>query len=257
MAGSRARSVGPQRADRLLDEHSRQREVLGGLHREACAHPEFPTTMKILCPTDFSMPARAAAQLAVALARPTIGSVELLHVVPPRTTDIGAVATGASVREDKVSQRRTGAAGSRMPRAGDRWRGGYVLARRRGGRVLDPVPGEGHRRRADRDGSAQPTHARALRPRQRRRANRAPRRSAGAHRATRRGTARQASKRGGAAPSRGGARRPARKPRRARLREIAAKPDRVRRDLPEALLADGGVRAPRTHRHARSLQARS
>ena len=102
MAGSRARSVGPQRADRLLDEHSRQREVLGGLHREACAHPEFPTTMRILCPTDFSMPARAAAQLAVALARPTIGSVELLHVVPPRTTDIGAVATGASVREDKV-----------------------------------------------------------------------------------------------------------------------------------------------------------
>ncbi len=34
--------IGPQRADRLLDEHSRQREVLAGLHREATAYPELP-----------------------------------------------------------------------------------------------------------------------------------------------------------------------------------------------------------------------
>jgi hypothetical protein len=35
--------VGPQRADRLLDEHTRQRAMLAGLHQEACAHPELPT----------------------------------------------------------------------------------------------------------------------------------------------------------------------------------------------------------------------
>jgi len=34
--------LGPQRADRLLDEHSRQRETLATLHREACAFPHFP-----------------------------------------------------------------------------------------------------------------------------------------------------------------------------------------------------------------------
>ena len=35
--------LGPQRADRLLDEHARQRQTLATLHREACAFPEFPT----------------------------------------------------------------------------------------------------------------------------------------------------------------------------------------------------------------------
>jgi hypothetical protein len=34
--------LGPQRADRLLDEHGRQRETLATLHREACAFPQFP-----------------------------------------------------------------------------------------------------------------------------------------------------------------------------------------------------------------------
>jgi hypothetical protein len=34
--------LGPQRANRLLDEHSRQRETLSTLHREACAFPDFP-----------------------------------------------------------------------------------------------------------------------------------------------------------------------------------------------------------------------
>jgi hypothetical protein len=35
--------LGPQRAERLLDEHRRQRETLATLHREACAHPGLPT----------------------------------------------------------------------------------------------------------------------------------------------------------------------------------------------------------------------
>jgi hypothetical protein len=34
--------LGPPRADRLLDEHHRQRETLATLHREACAFPDFP-----------------------------------------------------------------------------------------------------------------------------------------------------------------------------------------------------------------------
>jgi len=34
--------LGPARADRLLDEHTRQRETLSTLHREACAFPDFP-----------------------------------------------------------------------------------------------------------------------------------------------------------------------------------------------------------------------
>jgi hypothetical protein len=34
--------LGPERADRLLDEHSRQRQSLSTLHREACAFPNFP-----------------------------------------------------------------------------------------------------------------------------------------------------------------------------------------------------------------------
>lgn len=35
--------TGRERADRLLDEHSRQRAVLASLYREARAHPELPT----------------------------------------------------------------------------------------------------------------------------------------------------------------------------------------------------------------------
>jgi hypothetical protein len=33
--------LGPPRADRLLDEHTRQRETLATLHREACAFPQI------------------------------------------------------------------------------------------------------------------------------------------------------------------------------------------------------------------------
>jgi hypothetical protein len=34
--------VGPERAERLLDEHRRQRDVLATLHVEARAHPDLP-----------------------------------------------------------------------------------------------------------------------------------------------------------------------------------------------------------------------
>lgn len=35
--------LGPERADRLVDEHHRQRAMLAALHQEACHHPELPT----------------------------------------------------------------------------------------------------------------------------------------------------------------------------------------------------------------------
>jgi hypothetical protein len=35
--------LGPERADRLIDEHFRQRAMLAALHLEACHHPELPT----------------------------------------------------------------------------------------------------------------------------------------------------------------------------------------------------------------------
>jgi hypothetical protein len=34
--------IGPQRADRLVDEHLRQRAMLAALHKEASTHPELP-----------------------------------------------------------------------------------------------------------------------------------------------------------------------------------------------------------------------
>jgi hypothetical protein len=35
--------LGPERAERLVDEHLRQRMMLAALHKEACHHPELPT----------------------------------------------------------------------------------------------------------------------------------------------------------------------------------------------------------------------
>lgn len=35
--------LGPVRAERLVDEHLRQRAMLATLHKEACHHPELPT----------------------------------------------------------------------------------------------------------------------------------------------------------------------------------------------------------------------
>ena len=52
--------------------------------------------MKILCPTDFSPRAGAAARLAIDLARATGGSVELVHVVTPRLPAGGALPTQAA-----------------------------------------------------------------------------------------------------------------------------------------------------------------
>jgi iron-sulfur cluster repair protein YtfE (RIC family) len=34
--------IGPERADRLVDEHRQQRLMLAALHKEASAHPELP-----------------------------------------------------------------------------------------------------------------------------------------------------------------------------------------------------------------------
>ncbi len=34
--------LGPERAERLVDEHLRQREMFAALHKEACHHPELP-----------------------------------------------------------------------------------------------------------------------------------------------------------------------------------------------------------------------
>jgi len=58
--------------------------------------------VKILCPTDFSLPARAAARAAIELAVQTAGTVELLHVVPSRAGDILALATDAAVVDGQI-----------------------------------------------------------------------------------------------------------------------------------------------------------
>jgi len=58
--------------------------------------------MKILCATDFSERARAAARAAVDLARATAGSLELLHVVPSRAEDVLAESTDARVLDDEI-----------------------------------------------------------------------------------------------------------------------------------------------------------
>jgi hypothetical protein len=34
--------LGPERADRMLEEHKRQRVLLAGLHQEACTTPQLP-----------------------------------------------------------------------------------------------------------------------------------------------------------------------------------------------------------------------
>jgi nucleotide-binding universal stress UspA family protein len=58
--------------------------------------------VKILCPTDFSLPARAAARAAIELAVRTAGTVELLHVVPSCAGDVLALATGAAVVDGQI-----------------------------------------------------------------------------------------------------------------------------------------------------------
>jgi nucleotide-binding universal stress UspA family protein len=58
--------------------------------------------VKILCPTDFSLTARAAARVAIDLAVRTEGTVELLHVVPSSAGDVLALATGAVVVDGQI-----------------------------------------------------------------------------------------------------------------------------------------------------------
>ena len=58
--------------------------------------------MKILCPTDFSERARSAARVAVDLASRTGGTVELFHVVPPRTTDRVALSADAASLDEAL-----------------------------------------------------------------------------------------------------------------------------------------------------------
>ena len=55
--------------------------------------------MKILCATDFSERARAAGRVAVDLARLTGGTVELVHVIGPRASDVLALSTDARTIE--------------------------------------------------------------------------------------------------------------------------------------------------------------
>jgi nucleotide-binding universal stress UspA family protein len=58
--------------------------------------------MKILCAVDFTPRSRAAAQVAVDLARRAGGSVELVHVMKPGTADVLALAADAVILEENV-----------------------------------------------------------------------------------------------------------------------------------------------------------
>ncbi|HVV48356.1 MAG TPA: universal stress protein [Polyangia bacterium] len=58
--------------------------------------------MKIVCAVDFTERSRAAAQVAVELARRAGGSVELVYVTKPGTVDILALAADAVVLEEEV-----------------------------------------------------------------------------------------------------------------------------------------------------------
>ena len=57
--------------------------------------------MKILCPTDFSSRSHVAAQVAFALAKQTTGSLEMLHVVTSRPSDL-VLSDDASLIEDQL-----------------------------------------------------------------------------------------------------------------------------------------------------------
>ena len=79
--------------------------------------------MKILWATDFSPVARGAGQLAGELATLTGGSVEVAHVLAPRTTEILALAADAVLLDEEVersAQARTAAEGRRLEAAGVR-----------------------------------------------------------------------------------------------------------------------------------------
>ena len=58
--------------------------------------------MKIICATDFTPRARSAARVAIDLARVTGGSVELVHIVAPRSADIQALTVDIGVFEHEI-----------------------------------------------------------------------------------------------------------------------------------------------------------
>jgi nucleotide-binding universal stress UspA family protein len=60
--------------------------------------------MKILWATDFTPRAHGAGQIAGELARITGGSVEVVHVLAPRTTDLLAIAADAGVLDEDVAR---------------------------------------------------------------------------------------------------------------------------------------------------------
>jgi nucleotide-binding universal stress UspA family protein len=60
--------------------------------------------MKILCATDFTPRARSAARIAIDLARRTVGSVELVYVIPERTVDLQALAADVGVMENEIRE---------------------------------------------------------------------------------------------------------------------------------------------------------
>lgn len=79
--------------------------------------------MKILWATDFTPRARGAGQIAGELARLTGGSVEVVHVLAPRTTDLLAIAADAGLLEEDVAasaETRTAAEAAVLAEAGVR-----------------------------------------------------------------------------------------------------------------------------------------
>ncbi len=60
--------------------------------------------MKILWATDFTPRAHGAGQIAGELARMTDGSVEVVHVIPARTTDLLAVAADTGVLDEEITR---------------------------------------------------------------------------------------------------------------------------------------------------------
>src|SRR5579884_1562866 len=72
----------------------------GGLAARAGTVVALPGVMKILWATDFSPRASGAGAVAGELARLTGGSVDVVHVLAPRTTDILALAADAALLDD-------------------------------------------------------------------------------------------------------------------------------------------------------------
>jgi nucleotide-binding universal stress UspA family protein len=60
--------------------------------------------MKIICATDFTPGARAAARVAIDLARRTTGSVELVHVASLPSAEIQALAVDVGVFEYEIRE---------------------------------------------------------------------------------------------------------------------------------------------------------